>query len=388
LLLSVQIAVALTLTIDATLLIRSFQRLLQIDPGFRSQQVLTAHLSLSPHRYTNLEDRKRFCEQLRQRLQVLPGVESVALVDNMPQYAVHYTSFEIEGKPIPEPNTAPSANDAHVTPDFLRALNINLLNGRHFTDQDATTNPPNVVIVNAALARRLWPKQTPIGAHIRPLAINGSPGPWQTVIGVMADFHQFNTETPARPQLLWPAKVFSEMTIVLRTTGPDPLDLAPSLQQTVWSIDHDQPVTDIQTFEHIVVHHNSQRRFNMLALTTFATFSVLLTLLGLYGLISSFLASQIRAIGIRLALGARRLQVCLALVRPAAPPIVSGILLGLLASFLSRRLIANILFQVSPLDPQTYIATSVGLIFILIFTSLSATIRAARLDPSKVLREE
>jgi ABC-type lipoprotein release transport system permease subunit len=204
----------------------------------------------------------------------------------------------------------------------------------------------------------------------------------------MADFHQFNTETPARPQLLWPAQVFSEMTIVLRTTGPNPLDLAPSLQQTVWSIDHDQPVTDIQTFEHIVVHHNSQRRFNMLALTTFATFSVLLTLLGLYGLISSLLASQIRSIGIRFALGARRLQVCLALVRPAAPPIVAGILLGLLSSFLSRRLIANILFQVSPLDPQTYIAISAGLIFILIFTSFLATIRAARLDPSKVLREE
>lgn len=387
-LLSVQIAVALTLAIAATLLIRSFQRLLEVDPGFRSQQVLTAHLALSRQRYSKPEDRSRFCEQLREQLDSIPGVQSVAFVDNMPLYAVHYTTFQIEGRPTPEPTSAPSADDAHVTPTFFRALNVRLVRGRYFTDQDAATNPPNAVIVNETLARELWPNQDPLGSHLRPLAANATSVPWQTVVGVAADFRQFNTDTPARPELLWPAKVFSEMTVILRTTSPSPLNLAAPLQQAVWGVDHDQPITDIQTLEQIVAHDNSQRRFNMLTLTAFAAFSVFLTLLGVYGLISSLIASQIRAIGIRLALGAGRLQVCFALLRPAAPPILLGIALGLLSSFLSRRLITSILFQVSPLDPKTYIVIPIALILILILTSFLATIRAARLDPSKVLREE
>lgn len=387
-LLSVQIAVTLTLTIAATLLIRSFQRLLELDPGFQSQRVLTAHLSLSRQRYSRLEDRSRFCERLREQLQSIPGVESTAFVDNMPLYAVHYTSFEIEGRPTPEPTAAPSADDAHVSPDFFHALTIGLLHGRYLTDQDAATNPPNVVIVNESLARDLWGNQDPVGSHLRALAANGTPGPWQTVVGVVADFRQFNTETPARPELLWPAKVFSEMTIILRTASPNPLNLASPFQQAVWAVDHDQPITDIQTLDQIVAHHNSQRRFNMLTLTTFAAFSIFLTLLGLYGLISSFISAQIRAIGIRYALGAPRLQVCLSLLIPAIPPALVGILLGMLSSFASKRIIGTILFQVSPLDLNTFITAPLALILILILTSLLATIRAARIDPAKVLRQE
>src|SRR5579871_2988757 len=193
-LLSVQIAVALTLTVAATLLIRSFQRLLEIDPGFRSQQVLTAHLSLSRQRYSKPEDRSRFCDQLREKLESIPGVQSVAFVDNMPLYAVHYTTFEIEGRPTPEPTTAPSADDARVTPKFFRTLNIGLVRGRYFTDQDAATDPPDAVIVNETLARDLWRNEDPVGSHLRPLAINGTPAPWQTVVGVASDFRQFNTE--------------------------------------------------------------------------------------------------------------------------------------------------------------------------------------------------
>ena len=387
-LLAVQIAVALTLTISATLLIRSFQRLLEVDPGFRSQRVLTAHLFLSRQRYSRMEDRSRFCEHLREQLQAVPGVESFAFVDNMPLYAIHYTSFEIEGRPTPEPTNAPSADDAHVTPDFFQVLNIALLRGRYFTDQDAATNPPSVIIVNESLARELWPNQDPVGSHLRPLTINGVPGPWQTVIGVVADFRQFNIETPPRPELLWPTKVFSEMTVILRTTAPNPSNLVSPLQQAVWAVDPDQPITDIQTLEQIVAHHNSQRRFNMLSLTTFAAFSIFLTLLGLYGLISSLISAQLRAIGIRFALGARRLHVCVSLLIPAIPPVLAGILLGLLSSVLSKRIIGSILFQVSPLDLRTYIIAPVALIIILILTSLTATIRAARIDPAAVLRQE
>jgi ABC-type antimicrobial peptide transport system permease subunit len=205
---------------------------------------------------------------------------------------------------------------------------------------------------------------------------------------VVQDFRQFNVETPARPELLWPAKSFSEMTVVLRTTAADPLTLSSALQKTVWSLDHDQPLSHIHTLEQVVSDYNSQRRFNMLAVGAFAGFSVLLTLVGLYGLVSSFIASHVRDIGIRLALGAQRKQVLLSLLLPILPPILAGIVLGLILSFSAKQLIASVLFHISPLDPATYIATPIALIAILLLTSIAATIRAARIDPASVLREQ
>lgn len=387
-LISVQIAATLALAIAAALLIRSFQRLLEINPGFRPEQVLTAHLSLSPQHYRDRDDQVRFAQQLYTRLRALPGVQETALVDYMPLYTIRLTTFEIEGRPIPQRNSAPSADIAHVTPDFFHAMDIPIRQGRPFTEQDADADPPKVVIVNEALARQFWPGQNPVGTHLRELPINASPGPWQTVIGVVGDFRQFNPETAARPELLGPSKAFSEMSVVLRTAWPDPLTLSSYLQQAVRNIDQDQPISDVQSLTQIVADYNSQRHFNMLGLSAFAGFSMLLTLLGLYGLISAFISSHVRDIGIRLALGAHRKQVCFSLLRPALFPVAAGITLGLAVSLMAKRLIATVLFQISPLDPATYIVIPIALIAILMFTSLSATIRAARIDPLRVLREE
>lgn len=385
---AVQIAVSVTLAIAAALLIRSFQRVLTIDPGFTANRVLTAHISLPPQRYKSADVRTQFCRQLRERLRTVPGVESVALIDNMPLYAIRYTSFEIEGRPVPQRSAAPSADDAYITPDFFRAMNISLKTGRLFTEQDTEINPSNVVIINESLARQQWPNQDPVGSHIRPLPISGPAGPWQTVIGVVRDFRQFNTETAARPELLWPAKAFMSMTVIVRTASLNPSELSSSLEKTVWSIDPDQPLSDVQTLEQMVADFNSQRQFNTLTLSAFAALSIVLMLVGIYGLISSFISAQIREIGIRLALGAQRMQVCISLILPALLPVFSGILLGLVLSFAAKQLIASVLFQVSPLDLPTYIFIPVALITILLLASVSATLRAANLDPARVLHEE
>ena len=386
---SLQIAVTMTLAIDAILLIRSFRHVLILDLGFRPERVLTAHLSLPPKRYPNTQDRIRFCEELRERLQSIPGVESAAIIDNMPLYAIRYTTLELEGRPLANRNAAPISDNASITPGFFHVVETPIRQGRFFTDGDAQADPPNVVIVNEALARQLWPDRNPIGTHIRQLPINASsPGPWQTVIGVVADFHQFNTETPPRPELFWPSKAFSQMTIVLRLKTDRFADASSLLQQTVWKIDHDQPLSDIQTLEHIIATFNSQRRFNTLSITAFAAFSIFLTLVGLWGLISSFISSRLRDIGIRLALGAHRKHLSIALIRPGLFPILTGIALGLIFSLLTRRLVASVLFHVSPLDLGTYIIAPLALATILTITALSATFRAARIDPAKVLRQE
>ncbi|HEY6251282.1 MAG TPA: FtsX-like permease family protein, partial [Candidatus Angelobacter sp.] len=387
-LITIQIAAAVTLTITAALLIRSFQHILNLDQGFATQGVLTAHLALPPQQYPTPDARGQFCQQLLSNVQAIPGVEATALVDYLPFRAIRIIPFEIEGRPITERNAAPFTDFADVTPAFFTTVGITLRHGRLFTEQDAETDPPNAVIINEALARQYWPNQNPIGSHVRRVSTNGPPAPWQTVIGVVADFHQVNTETPARPELLWPTKALSEMTLILRAKNTNPLSLSSPLQQTVWNLDHDQPVSDIETLQEIVADYNSQRRFNMLTISAFAAFCVLLTIIGIYGLTASFISAHIRDIGIRFALGAQQLQVCLSLLRPTLLPVFAGIALGLLSSFLAKRLIAAVLFQTSPLDPLTCITTPVVLLAILIITSLAATQRAARIDPVNVLRQE
>lgn len=387
-LITVQIAAAVTLTITAVLLMRSFHHILNVDQGFATQGVLAAQLVLPPQRYATPQVRAQFCQELLTNVQAIPGVEAAALVDNFPLRAIRIIPFEIEGRTIPERNAAPFTDIADVTPAFFTSMGIALRRGRLFTDQDAEIDPPNVVIINEALARQFWPNQNPIGSHVRRSSTNGTPAPWQTVIGVVSDFHQVNPETPARPEVLWPTKALSEITLVLRTKTPNPLSLSAPLQQTVWNLDHDQPVSDIEPLEQIVADYNSQRRFNMLTISAFAAFCVLLTIVGIYGLTASFISSHIHDIGIRLALGAQRLQVCLSLLRPTLLPVLIGITLGLLFSFVAKRLIAAVLFQTSPLDPFTCITTPAALLAILIITSFAATQRAARIDPAKVLRQE
>ena len=387
-LITVQIAATVTLTITGVLLVRSFEHILKLDQGFAVQGVLTAHLSLPSQRYPTPQARAQFCQRLLANLQSLPGVETAALADYLPLRAIRIIPFEIEGRTIAERNAAPFTDFADVSPGFFTSMGISLRQGRLFTNDDAENDPPKVVIINEALARQFWPNQNPIGSHIRRASTNGSPEPWQTIIGVVGDFHQVNTETPARPELLWPTKTLSEMTLVLRTNNPNPVSLSSPLQQAVWNLDRDQPVSDIEPLEQIVTDYNSQRRFNMLTISAFAGFCVLLTIVGIYGLMASFISSHIQDIGIRFALGARKFQVCLSLLKPILAPIVLGIALGLLFSFLARRIIATVLFQISPLDPLTCITAPVLLLGILIITGIAATQRAARIDPAKVLREE
>jgi putative ABC transport system permease protein len=382
-----EVAIALVLAIGATLLVRSFKQLLRTDPGFRAQNILTARIALTPPRYATFKDRLRFCEQLVDRVRRLPEVQSSSLVDNFPLYSIRYTFFEIEGRPVTQPASLPTSDYANVTSDFFQTMGTPLRQGRLLTSDDMQDSAEKVVIVNEGLANKFWPNQNPIGSHIRFVAPHQEPGPWRRVIGVVGDFRQFNIDTLPRPEMFWPAREFSEMTLALKT-ATDPRAVLQSMRQVVSEIDKEQPLSDVQTLQHMVDHSIAQRRFNTFLLSGFAGLSIILALVGVYGLISYIISSQTRNIGIRLTLGAQQKHIFSNLILEILPFAISGVLLGLLFSSLTKKLIASLLFGVSALDPATYVILPIVLLILVFLTCLLPVWRAARVEPIKVLRHE
>jgi putative ABC transport system permease protein len=384
-LVSAEVAIALILAIGSTLLVRSFQRLLHVNPGFESRHILTAHLSLPLPRYSRSEDQARFCDRLVQGLRSLPQVEMASLIDNMPLYAIHYAPFEIEGRPSSQPGDAPTADYANLTPNFFRTMGVPLRSGRLFTDSDVQDNAGKVVIVNETLAHKLWPHQDPVGSHIR--SLDGASGPWATVVGVVGDFVQFNVDAPPRPELFWPSNRMRDMSVVVKTTG-DPSSVSQAMKEAVWEVDKDQPVSDVQTVEHILQRSSSQARFNMWFLTIFAALGVLLALVGVYGLISYLVSSRIRDIGIRLALGAQKKHVFLSLLAQTLPFVVIGIFLGLGLSALFSKLMSSLLFGIAALDPVTYAIAPIAIFALMLLVVLFPARKATEVHPASVLRQE
>jgi predicted permease len=386
-LVSTEIAITLVLGIGAMLLTRSFQRMLEVDPGFRAQNVVTGRIALVPPRYASDDDHEHFCERLLTRVRQLPGVQMASLADNFPLYAIHYNWFEIEGQAIAKPGSAPSADYAAVTSEFFQTMGTPLRSGRLFTAADMQNGATQVAVLNESLARKYWANKDPIGAHIRMIPPHRDPGPWRVVVGVVGDYHQFNIETPARPEMFWPARQFSDMTIVARTVN-DPAATLAALPKIVAEIDKDQPVADVQTLQFMVDHSISQHRFNMLLLGALAGLGIVLALGGVYGLISYVISSHQRDLGIRLALGAQRKHVFSSLLRQILPFAAIGVGLGLLLSLLTKKLIADLLFEISALDPATYIALPIGLMTLAVLTCALPAWRAARMNPVNILRQE
>jgi putative ABC transport system permease protein len=382
---SAEIAIAVVLAIGSTLLIRSFHCLMEVNPGFISQHVLTAHLSLPQQRYASPEDQARFCGLLLQGLRSLSHVESASLIDNMPLYAIRYAPFEIEGRPISQSGEAPTADYANLTPNFFQTMEIPMRSGREFTDEDSQENAGRVVIVNETLAHKLWPRGDAVGSHLR--SIDSGRAAWASVVGVVGDFVQFNIDTPPRPEIFWPAKQMRDMTIVVRTKG-EPLSTSSAIKEKVWEVDQDQPISDLQTLDQILRHRTSQARFNMWFLALFAGLGILLALIGVYGLISYLVSSLVRDIGIRLALGAKKRQVLFFLLRQTLLFVAIGILLGLGVSLAFHKLMSSLLFGITSVDPTSYVVTPIALFALMFLAVLVPARKATLIDPASILRQQ
>ncbi|HSY60039.1 MAG TPA: ABC transporter permease, partial [Terriglobales bacterium] len=384
----VEMALALVLLVSAGLLIRSLVRLQNVNPGFTPQNVLATDVDLPSPKYTNAKQ-DQFARELLPKLAALPGVQSVAGVFPLPMSGSEMrTTVGIEGRPVAKSDEAHS-NLVSITPDYFRTMKIPLLQGRDFTAQDGPdTNP--VIIVTESLARQFFPGENPIGKHIRPgISVDDKPSRMREIVGVVGDvkFKDLADEwypTSYLPQSQVP---IGSMTIVTRTSG-DPSSVARPIAETVRSIDPDLPAFNVKTVEEYLDGTIAIPRFNTLLLGVFAGLALVLTAIGLYGVISYSVAQRTHEIGIRMALGAQPGDMVRLVVGQGLRLGMIGVGAGLVAAFILTHFLSSLLFGVSTTDPVSFLSVVLMLLAVVTLACYIPARRAMRVDPMVALRYE
>jgi putative ABC transport system permease protein len=386
LLIVIQVALALALTIGAGLLTRSFLTLLSVDPGFEPKKVLTFELFLSPKKYGPAQG-AGFYRQLTEKLDSLPGVDAAGAINALPLGGGEFTwTFFIEGRqPADEP--VGRVDYRVVTPDFFRAIGVPLKRGRIFTEQDGKESTP-VGIINEAMARRYWPDEDPIGKRFRVQApINISP--WATIVGVIGDVKHAGLDQEPAPALYRPhqQQPRTDMTVVMRTQS-GPLTLANSARNLTHELDKDLPISNLREYTYFVSKSVAQRRFAFLLLTGFAALALLIALFGIYGVLSYSVNLRTQELAIRQALGAQARDLTAMVVRQGMSLVLIGIGLGLGVALALTRLMKTLLFGVSATDPMTFTSIALLLAFVALLACWIPARRATKVDPITALRSE
>ncbi|HEX8775382.1 MAG TPA: ABC transporter permease [Pyrinomonadaceae bacterium] len=381
----VEVALALMLLIGAGLMIRSFQRIQQVAPGFNPNNLLITELSLSRTKYAEKEQIVNFQKEVLARISSLPGVESAAATWTLPLSGQDAgRGFDLEGY-TPAPNERTNASFSAVSPRYFQTMEIPVTAGREFTDQDNAAGA-GTIIINETFARRYFPSGDAVGKRMK---LRGDDNPWLTIVGVVRDVK--HTELTAQPRMEMYLSAlqspFNFMNIVVRTST-DPASLTTAVRKEVWAVDKDQPVSDVQTMLQLVSNSVARARFNTLLLGLFASVALLLAAIGLYGVMSYSVTQRTHEIGIRMALGAQRRDVLRLVVGQGMILALIGVALGLLAAFAVSRVMSSLLFGVSATDPLTFIALAVLLAAIALLACLIPARRATRVDPMIALRYE
>jgi putative ABC transport system permease protein len=381
-----EVALAVVLLAGAGLLLRSFAQLLSADPGFNAERVLTARLNLPPARYDKPGATARFAEQVMVDARELPGVRSVAVTSHPPFSYADRWPFSLEGRTAPDERM--SADNRVVSPNYHQVMGIPLLRGRAFTEHD-TEEQPGVIIINQAMANRVWPGEDPLGKRIT--VYMGNREFPVSVIGVVADSTQMSLEEPVAPEMNFAMGQFSRVlrrfNLVVRTEV-EPMSIVPAVRATVWKHDSQLPLYQITTLEEAVQNSISVRRFALYVLGSFAAVALLLALSGIYGVISHAVSQRTREIGIRMALGARRQDVLRLILGEGGRLALAGVALGLVVSFLATQSLRALLYGVTPTDPLTFAAVALLLTATALIACYLPARRASRLDPMLTLRAE
>jgi putative ABC transport system permease protein len=389
-----EVAIALVLLVGAGLLLRSFARLRAVDPGFRTERVLTAELVLPDQKYEERERQILFTRELLDRLRALPGVESADTVFPLPLSGQGFVlAFAVQGRPEPPPGATPSANIRLVTPSFFQTLGIRVLQGRVFTPQDTPSSIP-VILINKTMTDRIWPGENPLGKRITFDDATDPDAKWMEVVGVVADIRHQALDQEAGMEAYWPQlqnPVGGQLSVVLRAQG-EPEQLAGALREAVRSIDPDLPVEQVETLETVVSKALAGSRFQTVLLGIFAGVALLLAAIGVYGVISYSVTQRTHEIGIRMALGARRLEVLALVIRQGMALVLAGVALGLalallLTWWLSERITAFV-YQGKAFDPVTLIAVPLVLLAVALVANWLPAQRATQVEPVVALRSE
>lgn len=384
-----QIAASLVVLVATGLLLRSFDRLLRADLGFQADELLTVRLELSPVKYGSEGRRDQFARALIEKLSALPGVESAAAATQLPLQGWGQVITRIEGRPAPPPSEAPSTGYAAVTPGYFHTLDIPILKGRGFEPTD-DTNAPKVGLINEAFARRFFPDENPIGKQVE-LGF-AEPPQWIEIIGVVRNSRNESIENQPQDQVFTPLDqapwfVGAPISVAVRTRQ-SARDLVPAMRQAVWSLDKDQPLHNLKPMKEVLFEATAQRRFTLIILGVFAGLALLLTLVGLYGVLAYGVSKRKRELGIRMALGAQRGDVFRLVLREGALLAICGVAAGLAGALSAVNVIRSLLYEIAPTDPATFVTIPLLLFVVALFACALPALRASSVDPMAALRCE
>ena len=383
-----EMALALMLLVGAGLLIRSFLQLQSVESGFDPTRVLKAGIRLSVKQYPTSRQQAQFIRQVVEHIQALPEVEAVGASTALPLYGNDSGPFRVEGQPAAQPNEPHvDAESPKITPDYFRAMGIRMLRGRPFTWAD-DENSPEVAIVSEGLARRYLPGGDAIGKRVSIDNRDGQPI-WRQIVGVVNDVTHDGLTASTRPQIYVPTMQFTYPGTILaiRAKG-DPAALANTIRREVAALDRKQPVIHIETMEKVLSDSVAERRFQMTLLAIFAAMALILSAIGVYGVIATAVARRTHEMGIRLALGAPPRDLLKMVVGQGMKLALAGVGIGLAAAFGLTRLMRGLLFGVSALDPLTFIAVALLLAGVALIACYLPARRAMRVDPLIALRHE
>lgn len=385
-LVAAEVGLALVLLVGATLLLRSFLILEGIDPGFQPHRVLSLTVHLSPSRYPQGDLQAGYFEAVLGRLRAIPGVQAMAASVSPPLSRGGMGSFFlVEGRSAREGFDPDSFVGLDmVSSDYFRVLGIPLRSGRFFTEQDRR-GTPGIVIINETLARKYFPDEDPLGKRVQV----GGGGDWATIVGVVADVHQFGVAVKPGLQCYRPYLQTGcpRMSIVVRTAR-DPLGVAAAVRRQIESADRDQAVFDIETLEQRLSDQMAPRRTKLVLLGTFAMLATGLAAAGIFAVISYTVTQRTHEIGVRLALGAQAGHILKLVLKQALGMILAGVAAGLLASLWLTRYLASLLYEVQPADPLTFALVGGLLVGVALLACLLPAWRAGQVDPVIALRGE
>jgi putative ABC transport system permease protein len=389
-----EVALSLILLVGAGLMIRSLWLLSTLDAGFDPHGVLTMNLVVPNNKYSRPVDEIAFFDRALSKVRALPGVVSAGLIDDLPLNGGSHQPVAIEGRPVQAMSDQPEVDTRTITPGYLSAMRIPVRRGRDLSGADGPERPA-VVLISETMAKRFWPNEDPIGRH---LTMTFYPDKVREIVGIVGDVKQDGMDTAASSATVYlPAAQLSgsslgewhssPMQLAVRTQS-QPSNLVSAVTAMIHSIDSDQPVTDVITMDDLVDTSLSQRRFSMLLLAAFALLALLLAAVGIYSVLAFAVRRRVREIGIRVALGAEVKDILRLIVTEGMKPALIGLLLGVGGAFALGRVIASFIYGISAYDPLTFAAVAALLAAVALLASIIPAYRAARIEPTRALREE
>jgi putative ABC transport system permease protein len=384
-----EVAIAIVLLVGSGLLLRSTERVFAVSPGFDPNGLLTMQVLTSGARFADNKVTRTFYAQALDAARRVPGVESAAMTNQLPMSGDYDgQGAHIQAHPSANPADDPGPFRYAVSPGYLETMRIPLRRGRTITEHDGD-GAPGVVLVNESFAKKYWPGEDALGQRLS--LQDPVTGPWLEVIGIVADVKQLalssgKIDGAYVPEAQW-SYADSPMSLVVRAKG-DAAALTPAIRQAIWSVDKDQPIVRIATEDKLVAQSEAQRKFVLILFEAFAFVALVLAAAGIYGVLAGTVAERLREIGVRAALGASRADILGMIVKQGLGLAAFGAVIGIVAALGMSRLMVSLLFDVSPLDPVTYVAVTAVLGIVALGACLVPAFRAARVDPMQTLRTE